>query len=254
MSSATLRFYSRAQSKLRIDSELPEYFVYYLTVECGEEVASTKAIENCYLTSDLAVPSWLPSLLSKGLTSKPKRFVKRDGGYRLESKRRTYIALTLGDDRPVAQTSAALSKLEALIPGGYKRDFLHETIICFNAGANRAAVVMCWNLAVHHLQDHIMVDPARHAAFNVVLANNKDSRVKVKAITKQDDFTEMPEGKFLEFCREAKVITSTIFNKLKGRLDERNGAAHPSGVRTTPKAAEVYIEDLVENVLTKYTS
>jgi hypothetical protein len=45
------------------------------------------------------------------------------------------------------------------------------------------------------------------------------------------------------------LCTLGAFNKLEGRLGERNSAAHPSGVKTTPKAAEVYIEDLVENLL-----
>ena len=97
-----------------------------------------------------------------------------------------------------------------------------------------------------------MVDAARLAQFNAALAKNTDTRVKIKQITKLDDFTEMPEGKFLLFCREAKIITSTVFNKLENRLDERNGAAHPSGVKTTPKAAEAYIEDLIENVVVKF--
>jgi hypothetical protein len=62
----------------------------------------------------------------------------------------------------------------------------------------------------------------------------------------------MPEGKFLELCRVAKILTSSMYNKLKGRLDDRNGAAHPSGVITTPKFAEAYIEDMVENVIRKF--
>ncbi len=233
-------------------SDLPDFFVYYLTVEQGEAVASTKAIGECYDACDLAFPSWLASHMSKGVSSRPKRFVKRDGGYRLENKRKEAIAALLGDGAPDAQTSAALGRLETQVPPGPKRDFLHETIKCFNAGANRAAIVMCWNLAAHHLQEHILADATRHAAFDAVLAKNTDKRVKITAITKQDDFTEMSEAKFLEFCREAKIITSTIFNKLKGRLDERNGAAHPSGIVVKPKAAEVYIEDLVDNILLKY--
>jgi hypothetical protein len=89
-----------------------------------------------------------------------------------------------------------------------------------------------------------MSDPARLAAFDACLAKNTDRRVKITAISKKDDFSEMPEGKFLEFCREAKIISSSIFTKLKGRLDERNAAAHPSGVSVKQKAAEVYVEDL----------
>ncbi|MEQ1615066.1 MAG: hypothetical protein ABL904_20140 [Hyphomicrobiaceae bacterium] len=252
MSSPARRFYARAKEKLAADKDLPDFMVYYLTVEAGEEVASTKAVEACYASCDLAVPSWLASHLSNGLKSKPKRFVKREGGYRLEHGRRQEIERLLGQGRPDVQTSAALSKLEAQIPAGPKREFLHETISCFNAGANRASVVMCWNLAAHHLQEHILADAGRHAAFDAVLTKNTDTRVKIKKLSKQDDFTEMSESKFLLFCREAKLITSAMYNKLETRLNERNAAAHPSGVKTTPKAAEAYIEDLVENVLEKF--
>jgi hypothetical protein len=252
MSTPERRFYSRAKDKLRADKDLPDFFVYYLTVEADGEIASTKAIELCYAKCDLAAPSWLASHLSNGLKSKPKRFLKRDRGYRLEHSRRQEIEQLLGDGRPDAQTSSALSKLETQISAGPNRDFLHETIRCFNASANRAAVVMCWNLAAHHLQEHILADAGRHAAFDAVLAKNTDTRVKIKKIAKQDDFTEMSESKFLLFCREAKIITSSMYHKLEGRLNERNAAAHPSGVKTTPKAAEAYIEDLVENVLKKF--
>ncbi len=110
----------------------------------------------------------------------------------------------LGEDAPDAQTSAALNRLETQVPAGPKREFLHETINCFNAGANRAAIVMCWNLAAHHIQEHILADRSRHAAFDAALAKNTDKRVKITAISKQDDFTEMSEAKFLEFCREAE--------------------------------------------------
>lgn len=245
-------FYRRIEGLIEKEADVPDFFAYYLTDELGEPSATVARVRDCYAEADLAAPSWLASHFSNGLKSKPKRFIKANGGYRLEARRKAAIVGLLGDDQPDVQTSAALNRLESQIPAGPKRDFLHETIKCFNAGANRAAIVMCWNLAAHHLQDYILADIGRHAAFDAVLAKNTDKRVKITAITKRDDFTEMSEVKFLEFCREAKIITSSIFNKLKGRLDERNAAAHPSGVTIKPKAAEVYIEDLVDNVLLKY--
>lgn len=168
----------------------------------------------------------------------------------MEGKRREQIALALGVVGGDLQTSAALERLESLVPHGPKRDFLHETIKCFSAGANRAAVVMCWNLTLHHLQDHILAHAK--APFAQALAVNTDARVKIKSVARHDDFTEMPEGKFLEFCRVGKIVTSSMYNKLKGRLDDRNGAAHPTGVTTTPKFAEAFIEDMVENVIRKF--
>jgi hypothetical protein len=253
MASPAVRFYGRVKSHVVKENDLPDLFVYHLAIEMGQPAATTQNIRDCYSACDLAAPSWLASHLSNGLKSKPRRFIKSDGGYRLEGKRREEIAKLLGDDSKTVQTSTALNRLEANVAAGPKREFLRETIDCFEVGANRAAVVMCWNLALHHLQDHVLADPARLASFNATLANNKDSRVKIKSVAKSDDFTEMPESKFLLFCRESKIVTSGMFKKLENRLDERNSAAHPSGVKTTPKAAEAYIEDLVENVMKKFS-
>lgn len=251
MNSSARRFYNRAKSVLGKETDLPDFFAYHLTAEMAEPSAKVKAVRDCYESCDMAPPTWLASHFSKGL-KKPRRYIKLNGGYRLENRRREEIASLLGAGQPDVQTSSALNQLEAKIPVGPTRDFLHETINCFDVRAYRAAVVMCWNLAVHHMQDHILFDPGRHAAFNAVLTRNTDTRVKIKAVSKPDDFTEMPESKFLAFCREAKIITSSVFNKLEGRLHERNSAAHPSGVKITPKTAEAYIEDLVENVLKKF--
>lgn len=245
------RFYQRAKRVLTKETDLPDFLTYHLTVDLEQPAASVEMVKNCYSACDLALPSWLASHFSKGLKSNPRRFVKAANGYRLEGKRREKIALALSIVGGDLQTSAALERLELLVPDGPKRDFLQETIKCFSAGANRAAVVMCWNLTLHHLQDHVLAHAS--ASFAQALAANTDTRVKIKSIAKHDDFTEMPEGKFLEFCRVAKIVTSSMYTKLKSRLDDRNSAAHPSGVITTPKFAEAYIEDMVENVIRKFS-
>lgn len=250
--SPTYRFYARIKSHITRDSDLLDFFTYHLTVEMEHPAATVKAVRACYEACDLACPSWIASHFSKGLKQKPRRFVKTSVGYRLENSRREGINKILGDSLPNSDVTSALNVLESQVPVGPKRDFLHETINCFGVKAYRAGVVMCWNLAMHHLQDFILADASRHASFNSVLARNTDTRVKIKAINKGDDFTEMSESKFLLFCRESKVITASVYNKLEGRLHERNSAAHPSGVKITAKAAEVYIEDLVENVIKKF--
>ena len=250
MNNTTERFYRRAAKAFSKDADLPDFFVYHLTVSLEQPAATVQMVKDCYSACDLATPSWLASHFSNGLKSNPRRFIKSANGYRLEGRRREQIALALSFAGGDLQTSAALDRLESLVPNGPKRDFLHETIKCFSAGANRAAVVMCWNLTLHHLQDHILAHAT--ASFAQALTVNTDARVKIKSVAKHDDFTEIPEGKFLEFCRVGKIVTSSMYNKLKGRLDDRNGAAHPSGVATTPKFAEAYIEDMVENVIRKF--
>jgi hypothetical protein len=253
MSSGPENFYERVKPHLSNDGDIPDYFVFYLTVEMGASHATPKSVRECYAKCDLASPSWLAPHFSNGLKSKPKRFIKQGGGYRLENKRREFIASTLGATASRVQTSVALNRLIPNIPEGPKREYLTESISCFDAGANRASIVMCWNLAIHHLHDHVLSEVGRLTAFNSVLALNKDRRVKISSVSKIEDFTEVPEGKFLEFCREAKLLTSSMFKKLNSKLDDRNGAAHPSGLKITQKFAEAYVEDLVENVMLKYS-
>jgi hypothetical protein len=249
---STRRFFNRAKSKVVHKSDLVSFFVYHITIELGEVCATALAVRQCYEACDLIPPSWLASHLSDGVSS--RFFIKKDKGYRLEDSAREKIAASLDHNSAMIETNASLIALEAQIPVGAKRDFLHETINCYGVKAFRATVVMCWNLTIHHLQDHILCDPSRMGAFNAVLAKSTDTRVKIKAVNKPDDFTEIPESKFLLFCREAKLITTSVYNKLDKALHDRNAAAHPSGVKVTPKAAEALIEDLIENVVKKFAA
>lgn len=246
-------FYETIRQKLTKKGDIPAYFVYFHTVLQGRSNASVADISEYYDACDLGVPSWLASHFSNGLIGKNPIYIKRDGGYRLEQQRKAEISESIDQGQTSVHTNLSLTALEAQLAEGPKRDFLHETIVCFSVNACRAAVVMCWNLALHHLQEYVLSNTQRLQSFNNVLALNTDKRVKISSVSKQDDFTEMPEGKFLHFCRESKLITATVFKKLENKLDERNSAAHPSGTKVTPKMAEAFIEDLLHNVLLKYS-
>ncbi|HVJ33778.1 MAG TPA: hypothetical protein VND94_11725 [Terriglobia bacterium] len=250
MSNAASRFYDRVKAKIHRETDLADFFVYHITIELKNEAAKVQGVRACYEACDLFAPSWLASHFSNVLKSVPRRFVKTSVGYRLENRRREQIADLIGEVSNDKQESHHLNRLEKLIPVGPKRDFLNETVNCYGIGANRAAIVMCWNLALHHLQEYVLAHDL--AAFNKALALNTDKRVKISQVTKRDDFTEMPEGKFLEFCRTARIMTSGMFKKMEHRLDERNSAAHPSGVVIPRSLTESYIEDLVENVVLKF--
>ncbi|WP_316863185.1 hypothetical protein [uncultured Cohaesibacter sp.] len=110
---------------------------------------------------------------------------------------------------------------------------------------------MAWILAVNHLFDYIL----RHklAEFNKVLAKNTDKRVKVTVIKQRNDFSEIPEGKFIEFCRSAGVISNDVRKILDQKLGTQNTSAHPSGVKIMRSKVIDFVEDLVENVVLKYT-
>jgi len=119
-------------------------------------------------------------------------FVKAaEGGYKLERHHPEGLSKKLGAERVIVQANAELRKLEAKMSAGAARDFLKETIDCFEAGANRATIVMCWILAMDHLMSCVL---AHHlAAFIGVLAKTTDKRVKVTSITTRDDFSDIPD-------------------------------------------------------------
>jgi hypothetical protein len=85
-----------------------------------------------------------------------------------------------------------------------------------------------------------------------VLAASTDKRVKISAVVNKDDFGDIPEGKLIEFCRSAKIISNDVRKILDTKLGIRNTCAHPSGVQILEAKAVDFIDDLVNNVILKY--
>jgi hypothetical protein len=81
MSGATNRFYNDiADAGALRQSDLIDYFVYYLTVEAGESYATTAAVDRCFFDCDLQVPANTSAHLSKHLNGASPKFVKVNGG------------------------------------------------------------------------------------------------------------------------------------------------------------------------------
>lgn len=245
------RFYKAIDnaSDLR-SSDLIGYFTYYLTVEAADAAATPAAVNRCFQECDLPMPANTSAHFSKNLRGTRPKFVKVSNGYRLHRSYRDEIAKNLGADRAVIQVSAELRKLEAKLSVGQEKGFLKELIDCFEAGANRATIIMCWILALDHLYDFVQ---ANHlTAFNAVLAKNTDKRVRVTSIQHRDDFSEIPEGKFIEFLRSSNVISNDVRKILDEKLGTRNSSAHPSGISIKPSKVIEFVDDLIENVVLKY--
>lgn len=143
-----------------------------------------------------------------------------------------------------------LQRLVDELAEGARKEFLRETLACFGVHAYRATITLAWLLTLDHLFELILT---KHLdAFNKVLVTNTDRRVKITAIVVRDDFGEMPESKFVEFCRSAGVVSNDVRKILDEKLGTRNSAAHPSGVAFTRAKAVAFVEDLFANVIRKY--
>jgi hypothetical protein len=253
MKDAVNRFYNSIEdAALQSQAGLVELFVYFLTVESGQEAATPKQVADCFVACDLVVPGNVSARLSEGLRGKPPKYIKaKGGGYKLQRHMREALSRKLGAEMVTAQTSATLRGLEHKLPEGADREFLKEAVDCFEVGANRATIVMVWILAMDHLFAYILAH--KLVEFNGALSLNTDKSVKVKVITQRDDFSEMKESKFIELCRTAKIISNDVRKILDQKLETRNSSAHPSGVTINKSKVIDFVEDIVDNVVLKYS-
>lgn len=249
MTHAVNRFYNSIDDASNLSqAALVELFVYFLTVELGQEAAAPKQVAECFSACDLVVPSNVSARLSDGLKGKPTKYIKAKAGYKLQRHMREAISKKLGAETVTAQTSATLRGLEYKVPVSADKEFLKEAIDCFEVGANRAAIVMTWILAMDHLFAYILAH--KLTDFNAALS--KDKGVKISAVFQRDDFLEIKETKLIELCRAAGIITNDVRKILDQKLGTRNSCAHPSGVTVNKSKVIDFIEDLVDNVILKF--
>lgn len=232
------------------DSQLIELFGFYLHEYKGVPHFKPRQIDECFEECHLQAPSWTRVHLNKNSKGRSAKFLKTKYGYKLS--RATSIAAhsLLGHDTQVVQTSRELEGLSARLAEGAEQEFLNEAISCFHIGANRATITMVWILTLDHLFRYVLKKKLNE--FNVVLAKNADKRVKITSVSSRDDFGEMPESKFIEFCRSAKIISNDVRKILDQKLGIRNTSAHPSGVQIHRSKVVDFVEDLVSNVVLKY--
>lgn len=249
MNDAVNRFYNSIEGAAsQSQSDLVELFVYFLTVELGQDAATPKQIVDCFTACDLTVPANVSARLGEGLKVKPPKYVKTNGKYRLQRHMREALSKKLGAETVTAQTSATLRGLEHKLPAGADKEFLKEAIDCFEIGANRAAIIMTWILAMDHLFAYILAH--KLTDFNAALS--KDKGVKITSVSQRDDFTEIKEAKFIDLCRAAGIVSNDVRKILDQKLGTRNSCAHPSGVVVNKSKVIDFIEDLVDNIILKF--
>ena len=243
------RFYNSIEGGANLSqAALVELFVYFLTVELDQEIATPRQVSECFTACDLVVPGNVSARLSEGLKGKPPKYIRTKTGYKLQRHMREALSKKLGAETVTAQMSATLRSLEYKLPAGADKEFLKEALDCFEIGANRAAIVMTWILAMDHLFAYILAH--KLSDFNAALA--KDKGVKLTSVSHRDNFTEIKETKFIELCRAAGIISNDVRKILDQKLGTRNSCAHPSGVTVNKSKVIDFVEDLVDNVILKF--
>jgi hypothetical protein len=181
-----------------------------------------------------------------------KCLLKNKDGYRLSCATRDALSAAYTPTGHKVQVSNLLKALPSKIPDLAQRIYLDEALICYENGAFRAAIVMTWNLAYHHLCDYII--KAKLAEFNArwlvkFVGMHKNGARTIKVI---DDFMEeLKEAEVIAIAKDAGIITKDIWKIMDEKLGKRNSAAHASGVSIGQLQADAFIDDLVKNVVLK---
>lgn len=227
-------------------------FAWYLHTQKKQEHFQAPDIRKCYEELHLDPPSSISPFLASMEKKKPKEVLKKTEGFRLEMRVRETLDKKFGTRQITVQVTELLAGLPSTVPDLAEHIFLDETLVCFKLGAFRASIVMAWNLAYHHLCDHVL---RKHLAkFNSQwpLVYQGHHKKAIKAISKMEDFAdELKESEVLEICNSAGIISKDIHKILKAKLDRRNSAAHPSSVKIDQLQAEEFIDDIVKNVVLK---
>lgn len=142
-----------------------------------------------------------------------------------------------------------LQKVVAKLNEDNQRRFMAEAISCLTVNARRATIIMVWTGTLDHLYDYIL--KYKMSDFNKALSNRSDRYSKL-IIKMKDDFTDIKDAVFIEVCRSARIISADVRKILDQKLDVRNTYAHPANVEIGRTKVVDFIEDLVDNVITKY--
>lgn len=214
----------------------------------GKEYFSTTDIRLLYEKLHIEKPANITSQLDQLAMKSPKELLKGPRGYSLVASIRSELSTKYGVRPATAYVSRLLSDLPSRLPNSLERMYLDEALACFNAGASRASIVMCWNLAYDHLCEFVI---STHLSdFNAQLPKSFP-KADISVVAKKDDFQELKESQVLQVCKSAGIISGSLHKVLKEKLDRRNIAAHPSGIVVSLPTAEEFIKDLVENVVLK---
>lgn len=235
--------FSSWDPKIQID------FITYFLTGTDLDAITAKHIADAFYTLSLRYYQRTPQYLSENANDrKTGKYIKRASGYRLERKTYDEIDLLVKNEPAKLSVSKQLTDLVDSVKNTNEKEFLIEAINCYRVRANRATVIMMWNLTLDHLKAHIYSKYLPE--FNIALAKNPDK--KILKVVNYDDFNELKEVKFIDLARSANIISNDVKKILDEKLGVRNSAAHPSTITISDHKATEFIMDLLANIVLKY--
>lgn len=234
--------------------ERVKLFAWFLHSKKGEDRFDPAGIRACYEKLGIELPTNINPYIQTLEKKKPKEVLRDSRGLYLPKHIKDDFDQRYGQREITVQITRLLAELPQRVPDLAERTFLDEALTCFQHEAFRAAIVMTWNLAYHHLCDFVLKN--KLADFNQRWPVNYPGMHKngQKQIAKMEDFAdELKEAEVIAICASARIITGDMQKVLASGLAKRNSAAHPSSIAINQVQAEAHIDDLVNNLVLKLT-
>lgn len=233
--------------KLKLEEQI---IVFGYHIQENEKLTNFdhKIIQRCFELSDLPLPTNIISRLQKLETK--RWLVKNNGRYRLERTTLKSLEYNILGKPQLKIISTKLESLSNLLKTPEK-EYVDEVIGCLRINAYHAAIVLMWSICISHLRNYII--NYKIPEFNNALSNHPKSSMRRLSISKYDDFEDIGDYDFLEILKILTVTTKNQHKLLKEKLDIRNIYAHPNTLTLTDNKTNSFIEDLVNDIITKIT-
>src|SRR5581483_3961836 len=137
-------------------AEKIRFFAWYLHSVKKQERLETGHISGCFGELHLDPPSGIHAFLAAMERAKPKQVIRDKVGYYLERRVREEFETKYGLASTTVAVRQLVLELPEKVPDLAEKDFLKEAIVCLTHGANRAAVIMTWNLTYYHLLQYTL--------------------------------------------------------------------------------------------------
>lgn len=147
-----------------------------------------------------------------------------------------------------AQALHSLRDATTNAPASY-RAYLDEAVDCYEAGAYRGAVLMVWAATIEHIYS---VVENHQRGFKLLEAENFNrfaNSYGYRKIKKKNDLLYINDASLFLICEDAGVFNKNARSILDDALKTRNRCGHPTGYVVGREEVVVFIERLINNVI-----
>ncbi len=148
-----------------------------------------------------------------------------------------------------ADPSEAIKEIIAEIPYPDQKGYLEEALHCIEADCKRAATVLGWSAAMHHI--HSKIEEIGFDKFNRKADDmSKAAKGRFKGFKSSapvesiSDLREVPDRRILWVLDGMEILESNQRQRLEYGLDMRIQASHPGDAEVTLTNLESFFSDL----------